>query len=82
MDNLLEKLGFWINKALMLDMFLVFFFFIWFVAAVIADKLSLHLGLGVWQQLWTPVIQPVLGIMMAGAILSGVSGKIRTMTNK
>jgi hypothetical protein len=72
---MIEKFGFWLNKALMLDLFLVFFFFAWFVAAVIAEQLHFHLGLSVWHFLWQPLIQPVLGIMMAGAILSGVVGK-------
>jgi len=82
MDNIWEKFVFWLNKALMLDLFLVFFFFLWFVVAVIADKLNFHLGLGVWQELWTPVIQPVLGIMMAGAIASGIAGKVKSIANK
>jgi hypothetical protein len=74
----MQKLGFWINKALMFDLFLVFFFFVWFVLALGAEQLHLHLGLNVWHFLWQPVIQPVLGIMMAGAILSGIIGKLRT----
>ena len=76
--NMIEKFGFWLNKALMLDLFLVFFFFTWFVAAVIAEQLHLHFGLSLWQSLWQPLIQPVLGIMMAGAILSGVVGKFQS----
>lgn len=74
---MIDKLGFWLNKALMLDLFLVFFFFAWFAAAVIAEQVHLHFGLLVWQSLWQPLIQPVLGIMMAGAILSGVVGKFQ-----
>ena len=73
----MQKLGFWVNKALMVDLFLVFFFFAWFVLAVIAEKVHLHLGLLVWQSLWLPLIQPVLGIMMGGAILSGIISKFR-----
>jgi hypothetical protein len=74
----MQKLGFWINKALMFDLFLVFFFFAWFVLALAAEQLHLHLGLNVWHFLWQPLIQPVLGIMMAGAILSGIIGKLQT----
>ena len=74
---MMAKLGFWLNKALMADLFLVFFFFGWFAVAVIAEQFHLHLGLAVWQSLWQPLIQPVLGIMMAGAVLSGVISKFR-----
>lgn len=72
----MEKLSFWLNKALMVDLFLVFFFFGWFVLAVAAEQFHGHLGLAVWQSLWQPLIQPVLGIMMAGAILSGAIAKV------
>lgn len=74
MENLLR----WVNKALLFDMFLVFFFFAWFVVAVVGDRLlNFNLGLGIWQQLWEPIIQPALGIVMAGAILSGVASKFK-----
>lgn len=75
---MIEKIGFWLNKALMFDLFLVFGFFGWFVVAVIGEQAHIHLGLSVWHFLWQPVIQPVLGIMMAGAILSGVIGKFQS----
>jgi cadmium resistance protein CadD (predicted permease) len=71
----MEKFLFWLNKLLLLDVFLVFFFFIWFVAAVIANSNHLNLGLDLWQRLWMPVIQPALGVVMLGAILSGLSSK-------
>jgi ABC-type microcin C transport system permease subunit YejB len=70
----------WLNKALMFDLFLVFFFFAWFVVAVTAESLHVNLGWGLWQQLWQPLIQPALGIMMAGAIASGVITKIADAT--
>ncbi len=78
----MQKLGFWLNKALMIDLFLVFFFFAWFVLAIIAEQLHLHFGLSVWHFLWQPVIQPVLGIMMAGAILSGIMSKFQSEISK
>lgn len=73
----MEKFLYWLNKALLADVFLVFFFFTWFVAAVVGDRFSFNLGLDLWQQLWMPLIQPALGIVMAGAILSGVVSKFQ-----
>ena len=78
----MDKLLRWLNKALMIDLFLVFFFFIWFVVAAIADSMHFNLGWSLWQQLWQPLIQPVLGIMMAGAIASGVIPKISARLRK
>ncbi|AFY70118.1 hypothetical protein Pse7367_1842 [Thalassoporum mexicanum PCC 7367] len=73
----MEKLVEWLNRLLIADLFLVFGFFFWFVAAVVADSFDLNLGLGLWQRLWQPVIQPVLGIMMLGAIASGLIGWVK-----
>jgi hypothetical protein len=78
----MEKFLRWLNKALMFDLFLVFFFFAWFVVAAIADSMHFNLGWNLWQQLWQPVIQPVLGIMMAGAIASGAIAKINNQLRK
>jgi hypothetical protein len=73
----MEKLIEWLNKLLIADLFLVFGFFFWFMAAVIADGFGFNLGLDLWRQLWQPIIQPVIGIMMLGAIASGVIGWVR-----
>jgi hypothetical protein len=67
-----EKLLNWLNLALMIDLFFVIATFFWFAIAVVGRSAKVPLGLDVWYQLWTPVIQPALGILMAGAILSGV----------
>lgn len=71
----MDKFYFWLNKVLLLDVFLVFFFFVWFLAAAIASNSGLEFGMGIWQQLWMPVIQPALGLVMLGAITSGVVKK-------
>ncbi|MEE3719067.1 hypothetical protein V2H45_20185 [Tumidithrix elongata RA019] len=75
----MEKVGYWLNKALVFDLFLVFFFFAWFMVALIGNSFHFNLGLDLWQQLWQPVIQPVLGIMMAGAIASGIISKLKSL---
>jgi hypothetical protein len=71
----MEKLIFWINKLLLIDVLVVFAFFVWFVVATIADFAGVHLGLKFWQALWNPVIQPAIGLVMLGAIVVGISNR-------
>jgi TRAP-type C4-dicarboxylate transport system permease small subunit len=68
-----EKLFAWLNWALMANLFFVLLCFAWFVVAVIGRSTGVALGLSLWYDLWTPVMQPAIGILMAGAILSGVT---------
>jgi len=63
----------WLNFILMLDLFLVLFSFAWLIAAVIGRGAKVPLGLDLWYKLWEPVFTPAIGILMAGAILSGVA---------
>ena len=66
-DNLLK----WINLALVADLFLVLFSFFWLAIAVIGRSAGVPLGLDLWYKLWDPVFTPALGILMAGALISG-----------
>jgi len=68
MDNLLA----WLNRFLTANFFLVLFFFAWFVIATIGENFHVHLGWNLWQQLWQPLIQPAIGLVMLGAIGSGI----------
>ncbi|NDJ17829.1 hypothetical protein [Myxacorys almedinensis] len=63
----------WLNLALMLDVFFVLFCFAWLAIALIGHTTNLPLGLNLWYKLWEPVMQPALVILMAGALLSGIS---------
>lgn len=63
----------WLNTALMLNLFLVVFSFLWFAIAVVGRSLDVPLGLEVWYSLWDPLFTPAIGILMAGAILSGIT---------
>lgn len=72
-DKLLE----WLNLALMANLFLVLFSFFWLAIAVIGHSFNLPLGLDLWYKLWEPVFTPAIGILMAGALLSGIASWIR-----
>jgi hypothetical protein len=66
----------WLNLGLMLNLFFVLFCFAWFVVALMGRSANISLGLDLWYRLWQPVVQPSLGILMAGALISGASSWI------
>jgi TRAP-type C4-dicarboxylate transport system permease small subunit len=66
-----EQLFKWLNLFLMFNLFFVLACFGWFTIALIGRSTNLPLGLDLWYRLWTPVIQPAIGILMAGALISG-----------
>jgi Gpi18-like mannosyltransferase len=68
-----DKFVRWLNWALMMNVFFVLLSFAWFAIAVVGRSTGVALGLDVWYSLWEPVMQPAIGILMAGAILSGIT---------
>jgi hypothetical protein len=68
-----EKLLNWLNLALVADVFLVLLGFIWFAIALLGEATGINLGLDLWHQLWQPLFNPAIGILMGGALLSGVT---------
>lgn len=66
-----DKFISWLNLILVVDVFLVLFGFGWFAIAVIGQASGLPLGLDLWYKLWQPVFNPAIGILIAGAVLSG-----------
>ena len=56
----------------MLDLLLVLFSCAWLMVAVIGRGAKVPLGLDLWYKRWEPVFTPALGILMAGAIVSGI----------
>lgn len=67
-DKLLNLL----NIFLVADVFLVLISFGWLVVAVIGHNAGISLGLDLWYKLWEPVFTPAIGILMVGALLSGI----------
>ena len=62
-----------LNTALMFNLFFVLFCFGWFAIALVGQGTNVNLGFDVWYSLWEPVIMPSIGILMLGAIVSGIS---------
>jgi hypothetical protein len=67
-----EKLLNWLNWILVADVFLVLLGFVWLAIAAMAEGMGLNLGLDLWHKLWQPLFNPAIGILMGGAILSGI----------
>ncbi len=62
-----------LNTVLVFNLFFVLFCFFWFAIALIGRSTNINLGFDLWYSLWEPVIMPSIGILMAGALLSGIS---------
>ncbi|MEM9148960.1 MAG: hypothetical protein AAGB19_00615 [Cyanobacteria bacterium P01_F01_bin.3] len=67
-DRLLSGL----NTVLMFNLFFVLFNFVWFAIALIGRATNINLGFDLWYSLWEPVTMPAIGLLMAGALVSGL----------
>lgn len=72
----------WLDRLLMADLFLVLAGFFWLAAALIGRSLEVNLGFDLWLRLWEPLFQPAIGILMLGAIASGVASWISRRFDK
>lgn len=71
-----DRLISWVNQLLMLNVFLVLLSFVWFAIAVFGRSVGVALGFDLWYSLWEPLFMPAIGILMAGAIMSGLINQI------
>jgi hypothetical protein len=71
----------WLNLALVANIFLVLLSFLWLVVATIGELNHVPLGLKLWYQLWQPVFTPAIGILMAGALVTGALSWINKRFN-
>jgi hypothetical protein len=71
-----EKFLSWLNRVLIADVFLVLLSFFWFAIALVGHAFGIPLGLNLWYKLWEPLFTPAIGILMAGAIISGATSWI------
>ncbi len=65
-----------VNTVLMLDFFFVVASLLWLVVAIVGQLNEFPLGLNWWYALWEPLFMPAIGVLMMGAIASGVFGWI------
>lgn len=67
-----DKIWNLINWLLMANLFFVLAIFGWFVLGLVGRASNINLGFDIWHSLWEPVFMPSIGILMAGAIASGI----------
>lgn len=67
-----QRISSLISWVLVADLGLVLLSLGWFLAAVLGRSMNVDLGLDLWYSLWNPLIMPALGVLMAGAIASGI----------
>ncbi|MEL6496235.1 MAG: hypothetical protein AAFQ41_14100 [Cyanobacteria bacterium J06623_7] len=71
-----EKIVLWLNRFLVIDVFVVLLGFLWFAIAVVGRYLNIPLGFDLWYRLWIPVFNPAIGILFLGALVTWGIGKI------
>lgn len=74
MDSVMERVQRLVNGFLTLNVFFVLLSFVWFIVALVGRSLEVPLGFDLWQRLWEPVFTPAIGVLMGGALLSGIGG--------
>lgn len=67
----------WLDRVLVGVVCVVVAGFSLFIMTVTAAFLGFPQGYSLWAKLWYPLFQPALGILMLGAIASGIWGWIR-----
>lgn len=66
-----------ISSIIAVDFFVVIAFMLWFIAGVISSYgFSNTFLLDQFNDKWTPVVQPALGVLMGGTIAGGVVSKL------
>jgi hypothetical protein len=70
----LTRLQQWLDRLLVLDVFLVIAAALWCAAAVVLHARGVEAPLQLFQRLWEPLFTPAIGLLMAAALLSGALG--------
>lgn len=63
----------WLDRLLVLDVFLVLAGAGWFGAAVVASSQGFKAPMKLFQQLWDPLFTPAIGLLIASALVSGIA---------
>ncbi|MBP0018517.1 MAG: hypothetical protein J7647_13330 [Cyanobacteria bacterium SBLK] len=71
-----EKIIDWLERILMVDVFIVLLGFLWFAIAIVGRSAGIPLGWEIWYKLWYPVFNPAIGILFLGAFSTWIIKKI------
>jgi NhaP-type Na+/H+ or K+/H+ antiporter len=72
--GLMQGLRQLIDRLLVADVFVVLAGALWFMVAVVLHSQGVEAPLQSFQRLWEPLFTPAIGLLMAGALLSGALG--------
>ena len=75
-EKMSEKIINWLERILMIDVFVVLLGFLWFAIAIAGRSAGIPLGWEIWYKLWYPVFNPAIGILFLGAFLTWLIKKI------
>lgn len=71
-----------ISKIIAVDFFVVIAFMLWFIAGVVSSYgFKETFLLDQFNEKWTPVVQPALGVLMGGTIAGGVASKVSAIAS-
>jgi hypothetical protein len=73
---MIDKLLNGLNTLLVANTFFVLASFAWFMLALVGRSVGFPLGFDLWYKLWEPIFTPALGLLMGGALLSGLISQI------
>ncbi len=62
----------WLDRLLIIDVFLVIAGALWFVTAILAASQGVEKPIGLFQQLWMPLFLPAISLLITAALINGV----------
>ena len=72
-DNNQNKLKQTIDNLLLINLFLVIFFAIFFIFAIIMQLNGIFIFINFIQIVWNPLIVPLITILIIGALVNGIN---------
>ena len=72
-DNNQNKLKQIIDNLLLINLFIVIFFAIFFIFAIIMQLNGIFIFINVIQIVWNPLVVPLITILIIGALVNGIN---------
>ena len=72
-ENNQNKLKQIIDNLLLINLFIVIFFAIFFVFAIIMQLNSVFIFINFIRKLWNPLVVPLITILIVGALVNGIN---------
>ena len=73
MENNQNKLKQIIDNLLLINLFIVIFFAIFFIFAIIMQLNGIFIFIDFIQRVWNPLIVPLITILIIGALVNGIN---------